>query len=52
MKAGEDRKMIADLLRTSRLEIQFLVGVIVGTSGALCVWCQDSSGRVETATIP
>ena len=39
--SSDDRKMFRDLLRTSRLEIEFLIGVIVGTSGALCVWCQD-----------
>ncbi len=43
--------MIADLLRTSRLEIRFLIGVIVGTSGALCVWCQDADGRIEVSII-
>jgi len=49
--SGKDRKMIADLLRTSRLEIRFLIGVIVGTSGALCVWCQDADARIEVSII-
>lgn len=43
----DDRKMFRDLLRTSRLEIRFLLGVIVGTSGALCVWCQGDDGDFE-----
>jgi integrative and conjugative element protein (TIGR02256 family) len=50
--SGKDRKMIDDLLRTSRLEINFLIGVIVGTSGTLCVWCQDAGGWTESSIIP
>jgi integrative and conjugative element protein (TIGR02256 family) len=50
--SGSDRKMMADLLRTSRLEIRFLIGVIVGTSGAIFVWCQDTDGRTESSIIP
>lgn len=45
--SGEDRQMLNDLLANSRLEIDFLVGAIVGNTGNLHWWCQTDSGRYE-----
>lgn len=42
-----DRKMMADLLKRSKLEIAFLVGFIVGDTGEICVWLQDAAGNRE-----
>jgi len=47
--SGRDRKMMNDLLKRSKLEIDFLAGVIVGDTGRLCVWLQDKSGHFEIA---
>lgn len=47
--SGHDRKMMKDLLKRSKLEIDFLVGVIVGNTGRLCVWLQDKSGYFAIA---
>ncbi len=47
----EDRKMLQDLLRTSRLEIRFLIGVIVGMSGSLCVWSQGLNGAPSSVVV-
>ena len=47
----EDRKMLQDLLSTSLLEITFLIGVIVGTSGSLCVWAQGSNEALKTVVV-
>lgn len=42
-----DFKMLADLLKNSRLEIPFLIGVIVGDTGRISVWIQDGIGNRE-----
>jgi integrative and conjugative element protein (TIGR02256 family) len=42
-----DYRMLEDLLRTSKLEITFLIGVIVGNKTQGCVWIQDQIGRRE-----
>ena len=39
--------MLKDLLRTSKLEIDFLIGVIVGDTGELCVWVETATGKTE-----
>lgn len=41
--SGHDYKMMADLLKRSKLEISFLVGIILGDTGEICVWLQDSA---------
>ncbi len=46
-----DRKMLSDLLTISRLEIAFLVGVIVGDTGQLQWWCQTTAGDFEQAKV-
>ena len=43
--SGHDHKMMDDLLRRSKLEITFLIGIIVGDTGELCVWFQDAAGN-------
>jgi integrative and conjugative element protein (TIGR02256 family) len=43
----DDFKMLKDLLRTSKLEIDFLMGVIVGDTGELCIWIQTAQGQSE-----
>lgn len=43
----DDRKMLADLHRNSRLEIDFLLGAIVGTAGDQYWWCQMANGQFE-----
>ncbi len=35
-----DYHMLNDLLNNSRLEIDFLIGIILGDTGRLCVWYQ------------
>ncbi len=42
-----DRKMMNDLLKRSKLEIDFLIGIIVGDTGRLCIWIQDKRGDLE-----
>ena len=49
--SAPDRKMLRDLLATSRLEIDFLLGVIVGQTGLLQWWCQTASGKFEEAIV-
>ena len=44
-----DRKMLSDLLANSRLEIDFLLGAIVGDTGRLQWWCQTAGGGFEQA---
>lgn len=44
-----DRKMLCDLLASSRLEIDFLLGAIVGETGRLQWWCQTAAGDFEQA---
>lgn len=47
----EDRTMLVELLRNSRLEIDFLLGAIVGTAGAQYWWCQTASGELESLSV-
>jgi integrative and conjugative element protein (TIGR02256 family) len=42
-----DFKMLTDLLKRSKLEIGFLVGIIVGDTGEICLWLQDAAGNRE-----
>jgi integrative and conjugative element protein (TIGR02256 family) len=44
-----DRRMLSDLLASSRLEIDFLLGAIVGETGRLQWWCQTAAGDFEQA---
>lgn len=45
--SSHDFKMMSDLLKNSRLETNYLVGLIVGDNGELCVWFQDKNGNRE-----
>jgi integrative and conjugative element protein (TIGR02256 family) len=45
--SGRDFKMMEDLLKRSKLEIGFLVGLIVGDTGEICLWLQDAAGNRE-----
>ncbi len=40
--------MISDLLKNSKMEIDFLVGLIVGQTGSACCWVQrlTEEGRI------
>jgi len=40
----DDRSMISGLLKTSVLEIDFLISVIVGNAGCACCWVQTKKG--------
>jgi integrative and conjugative element protein (TIGR02256 family) len=48
----EDRQMLRDLLRTSVLEIPFLIGIIVGNTGRIIIWCQSGDGNYEVVHKP
>lgn len=49
--SGHDRRMLDDLLGSSRLEINFLLGAIVGNTGNLYWWGQSLAGRFESFDI-
>ena len=46
-----DRQQLADLLNTSKIEIPFLIGVILGNTGTLCIWYQDVDARFESINV-
>lgn len=45
--SSEDYSMLSDLLETSRLEVNFLVGLILGNKTKACLWIQTKTGQRE-----
>ncbi|HTX67171.1 MAG TPA: Mov34/MPN/PAD-1 family protein, partial [Opitutaceae bacterium] len=45
--SSRDFKMMSDLLKNSRLETSYVIGLIVGDTGELCAWFQDKEGNRE-----
>lgn len=46
-RSKQDKKVISDLFRNSKLEISTQLGLIVGTEGGIYAWCQRSDGKIS-----
>jgi integrative and conjugative element protein (TIGR02256 family) len=49
--SGSDISMLGDMLRNSQLELDFLIGVILGNTGRIRLWSQSSKQRLGSVLL-